>query len=460
MAYFALLIINQTCMKKIILTFLLLLMVMAQPATAQTKDSTSTKAPVKPPLFGIAFSGFVNTDFIFDSRQTVMARDGDWLFYPDAVKPDAQGKDINARGTFTILSILTRLTGTITGPDIFKAKSSGYIEGEFYGNAPANINSFRLRHAYIRLNWPGTELLFGQYWHPMFVPSCFPETISLNTGAPFLVFSRNPQIRLTQKLGNFKVVIAANSQLDATSTGPDGPNTKYLRQSLIPELNFQVQYGLKNEKSHTEFLIGAGIDYLSLMPLLNTSVLKSAAWDSVKNGVVVHHDAVYSIYKTNTTISSVVVNFFTKLQLAKVTIKAGAVYGGNCYALNMIGGYAVKSVVDPSRGIVDYTNITTASVWTDFKTNGTRWSPGIYGAFSKNLGSSDIITGAIYSRGANIDYIYRIAPRLSLTVKKLKLSSEFDYTVAAYGKTMPNGTVSNSKEIGNFRVLIGVFYFF
>ncbi|MEI7661941.1 MAG: hypothetical protein WCK34_07085 [Bacteroidota bacterium] len=447
-------------MKKLIPAILFFLLGLAQFVMAQTKEPALTPVETKPPVFGINVTGFVNTDIFYDSRQTIMARDGDWLFYPDNVKPDADGRDINTRGTFDILSILTRITGNITGPDILKAKTSGVIEGEFYGNIPAGINSFRLRHAWFKLTWPKTELLFGQYWHPLFAIACAPETISLNTGAPFLAFARNPQVRVTQHLGNFSLSLAAVSQLDATSPGPDDPGTKYLRNSILPELNFQVQYGFKNEHSKTEFLVGASIDYLMLTPQLNTKKVIKAAYDTVVNNIPKHYDAVIANYKTNEKATSVVVNFFTKVQLGNVTMKAGGIYGGNCYALNMIGGYAVKSVVDPEKGFVDYTSIRTASAWTDFKIIVNKWSPGFFAGFSKNLGAAENFIGPIYSRGANIDYLYRITPRLSLTVKKLKLATELDYTVAAYGTTGKNGTVADSKEIGNFRIMMSLFYNF
>ena len=213
-------------MKNLFFITFLFLMLLTQSAVAQKKEQGANSTETKPPAFGINFSGFVNTDIFFDSRQTVMARDGDWLFYPENVKKDPDGKDINANGTFSILSIFTRISGNITGPEIFKAKTSGLIEGEFYGNIPANINTFRLRHAYVRLNWKKTELLIGQYWHPMFVPTCIPETVAINAGAPFLVFSRNPQVRVTRQFGNFRLMLAAITQVDATSTGPEGASTK------------------------------------------------------------------------------------------------------------------------------------------------------------------------------------------------------------------------------------------
>ncbi len=151
-----------------------------KPAAAETK---------KIPMFGVSFSGYVNTDIFLDTRQTVMAREGEWLFYPENVKLDPNGYDINSKGSYNFLSIQTRVSMIITGPDIFKAKTAGLIEGEFYGNINANINSFRLRHAYVKLNWPKTEVLVGQTWHPLYVPACTPEPVSLNAGAPFIIFS-------------------------------------------------------------------------------------------------------------------------------------------------------------------------------------------------------------------------------------------------------------------------------
>jgi hypothetical protein len=447
-------------MKKRSTPVLIILMLISQLANAQTKEPAANPAETKPPAFGISFSGYVNTDVFFDTRQTVMAREGQWLFYPENVRIDPDGKDINAKGTYNILSIQTRVTGNITGPDIFKAKTSGVIEGEFYGNINVNINSFRLRHAYVKLNWPKTELLLGQTWHPLYVPACSPEPVSLNGGAPFVVFSRNPQVRITRQLGNFKVLLAAISQVDATSNGPDGPSPKYLRNSIVPEFAFQVQYGIADAVKKTEFTVGASIDFLMLTPRLGTDVVTKPAYDTVVNNLVIHHDAVTVNYRTNSKSQAVTATFFARMKLPKITVKLGGVYGGNCYAFNMIGGYAVKSSLDPVRGFVDYAAIRTGSVWIDFKTNGTRWSTGIYSGFSKNLGAGTEVTGPYYSRGANIDYLYRIAPRLILTVKKLKIASELDYTVAAYGTTGKSGYVSNPKEVGNLRILLGAYYYF
>jgi len=61
--------------------------------------------------FGITLSGFVKTDIMFDTRQTVSAREGHFLLYPSPELLDLNQKDINDKPNFNILSIQSRLTG-------------------------------------------------------------------------------------------------------------------------------------------------------------------------------------------------------------------------------------------------------------------------------------------------------------------------------------------------------------
>jgi hypothetical protein len=89
--------------------------------------------------FGIKFSGFVKTDIYWDSRQTISVREGQFLLYPANEKLDADGNDINAKANFNMLSIQTRLRGTITGPDALGAKTSGVIEGAFFGQTSGSV---------------------------------------------------------------------------------------------------------------------------------------------------------------------------------------------------------------------------------------------------------------------------------------------------------------------------------
>lgn len=405
--------------------------------------------------FGIKFSGFVKTDVFFDSRQTTDVREGHFLLFPANEIPDVNGDDINAKSKFNILSIQTRLRGKITGPDAFGAKTSGLIEGAFFGNIGTDINGFRLRHAFVKLNWTNTELLVGQFWHPMFVTSCFPGTVSFNTGTPFQPFSRNPQIRLTQKFGNFNIIATALEQIDFVSTGPEGKSPKYLINSSVPEFNLRFEF-----KSDA-FLLGIGGNYKSLMPRLK-----------IAHTYYVQGERVIENYKTNQRVSGASFFAYLKFKPKPLTIKLYGVRGQMMYSMTNLGGYAETEFVQeefapvaPDSIIYKTTNIkysttSTMSLWADIHTNGKTWQFGLFGGYSKNLGSKDTIVGENYSRGKDISYAYRISPRVIINSGKFRIAPEIEYTVAAYGTPDEKGVVKDYKEIGNFRFLVGVFYFF
>jgi len=404
--------------------------------------------------FGIKFSGFVKTDIFFDSRQTVTARDGHFLLYPQNEYLDINGDDINAKSQFNILAIQTRLKGTITGPDVLGAKTSGVIEGAFFGNIGSDINGFRLRHAFVKLSWEKSDLLVGQYWHPMFVTSCFPGTVSFNTGTPFQPFARNPQVRFTKKFREFNLIGSAMTQVDFVDNGPDGASTKYIINSAMPELNLRLEYKGNN------LLIGAGVDYKTLTPRL-----------SIVNGPSINHPSGYTI-KADEKVSGTSFFGYFNYKTEPVTIKLYGVLGQTMFGMTNLGGYAESEIVTLSTSDApvieyNYTPYKTTSFWTDIHTNGKIWQFGVFGGYSQNGGTKDEIKGSTYSRGGNIDYIYRISPRVTYSVGKFRVAPEIEYTVAAYAypddqgqMKDEKGKITNSQEVGNFRFLLGVYYFF
>jgi len=403
------------------------------------------------PKFGISFSGFIKTDINYDSRQTVTIREGHFLLYPENQKLDLNGKDINAKDHFGILSIQSRITGKITGPDVLKAKTSALLEADFFGNENLNfadVNGFRLRHAIIKLNWKTTELMVGQYWHPLFVPECFPDVVSFNTGAPFQPFSRNPQIRLSQKAGNFKLIVAATEQRDFSSNGPDGTSAKYLTNSVVPDLNVHFQYARTwNEKN--EFLIGIGGEYKQLTPRLY-----SQADLNLKDG----KDSIY--YAGRDRVKSYALSAYSKLRLKPVTIKLYAIIGNNMFDHTMLGGYAVTSIDQTAGWKYNYAPVKTLSLWTEISTNG-KIQAAVFGGYSKNLGTEGDNLGIFYCRGANINYVYRVAPRVIINLEKLRIATELEYTAAQYGKADLKCLVnSDLKTVSNLRLLLAFYYFF
>ena len=317
----------------------LLFLLVAGSAWAQTESK---------PAFGINFSGFIKSDMFYDSRQTVSIREGHFLLFPKGELADKEGLDLNAVQSLQMLSIQSRLLGRITGPDAFGAKTSGLIEAEFFGTSDADINGFRLRHAFVKMNWAKTELLVGQFWHPMFVTESFPEVVSFNTGAPFQPFNRSPQVRLTRAFGRWSLAASAIAQRDFASSGPDGVSTAYARNSMVPEFNLKLQYAAKNTAG-TEFLLGAEGDILTLRPRTATA----------------------AGYAADATVASAAGMAFLQVKTRGLTFKAETVYGGNLHHLTMAGGYAVDAITDPVRGFVTYAPLRTITGWTELMTNGT-----------------------------------------------------------------------------------------
>jgi hypothetical protein len=381
---------------------------------------------------GITFSGFVKTDIMYDSRQTVTVREGHFLLYPSPVLSDRSNTDINAKANFNILSIQTRLVGKISGPEALGAKTSGVIEGEFFGTSDADVSGFRVRHAYVRMDWASSSLLIGQFWHPMFVVEMFPGVVSFNTGAPFQAFSRNPQIRFSYSYGKMKFIAAALSQRDFQSNGPAGFSSSYMRNAVLPNFHAQVQY------AGDAGIVGFGFDHKSLVPRIVTTRNVAA----------------------NASIVSTALLGYGKLTLDPVTIKLEGTYGGNLSDQMMLGGYAVASF-DSVTGIESYSSLRNFSLWGEISA-GKEVEYALFAGYSKNLGAPDNLAGPSYGRGTDIDNLLRIAPRVVWNTGKLRFATEFEYTVAAYGT--PNrsnkGKVENVQTSANARVLAAAYYFF
>ena len=398
--------------------------------------------------FGIQWKGFVKADYFFDTRQTVTAREGHFLLYPENELIDKTGKDINAASSLNMLSVQTRLTGMITGPEVLGAKSSGMIEGEFFGHSDGDINGFRLRHAITKLNWEKTELLFGQTWHPMFITECFPEVISFNTGVPFTVFSRNPQVKLTHKEGNFSVSGALLSQRDFASFG----GSTSLRNAALPDMQLQTSYRYK------KLLMGGGLGYKELLPRLKTD----------------------SSYVEKSKVKGLTAMAYARFDNEKLTLKIEGIYGANMFDAMMLGGYALKKPSNINDLISydyrTYTTINNMSFWTEIITKGTsKMQYALFSGFTKNLGADDEIYNpqsakSYYTRGANIDYVFRVSPRAVYTENKIKFAFETEYTVAGYGNIRNNfGEIQDQSilyptakinEVANLRLLFSVIYNF
>lgn len=395
-------------MKKQLSVLLILLLGLTYYSYGQATDAT--------PAFGVKWTGFVKTDYMFDTRQTTNSREGHFMILP-APEKLVNGEDVNDQTNFNILSIQSRLRAGITGPDFFGMKTSGAIEADFFGNSGTgldDVNGFRLRHAFVQLSNDKVEILMGQFWHPMFVTSVFPDVYSFNTGVPFAPFSRNPQLRLTTK-GNVRFMGALFTERDFQTRGAS------VSQSGMPQLHAQLQFG-----SVANSLGGFGINFKSARPALGTDNVTSTAF----------------------------LGYF-RTKLGKATWKAEAIYGQNMSDILQISGFGMANG--------DYVNNDTFSAWTELMADFSEtmeW--GIFGGYSKNSGFGEAITYTNGFLGNSVESAFRIAPRIGWKSGKMKIGIEGEFTSAQYGSIDTDGSMRTTgiDPVGNFRLLTTAIYNF
>ena len=371
--------------------------------------------------FSLDWHGFVNPHYYADSRSVVGGREDMMLFFPKPIVKDSLGNDLNDGWQADMLAITARLGLTIKGPDIWGAKTKAYIEGDFTGSTNATINDLRLRHAYIDLNWEHHRLLAGQYWYAMVIHEIMPMTNPLNMGSPFHCYARQPQVRYEYHLDAFEAVAVAQWQLDNISqgllNGVPTSSTLFARHSMIPELNFQLRYNTGN------LFFGAAVNVKTIQPMVQT--VATAVQPSQKK----HSSLTYSV--------------FGKVNLGEVTLKAQTLLNNSLYEGCSLGGYLMLA-----DGSFEDWHFNT--VWLDIERNSGHWRPGLFMGFAKNLDYGNTNFVHCFGRGHDMEYLWRIQPRLTYTTEKgLSFTGEAEYTRAGY-----------ADPVGNLRLSLSMVYAF
>ena len=386
----------------------------------------------------LEISGYVKAEAIFDTRQNFTERSGHYLFFPLNKLPDVLGADINSRGDFDEYAIQTRVRLEAFGPDIGCMESRSYIEGDFFGRTNETVAAFRLRHAYIALESDNFDFLGGQTWHPMSIPVEAPDTISFNTGAPIDPYSRNPQFRLLYHDDCVDVLFAAIGWIGDRPFGPIGPNSKYFRDSIMPDMHIQARYKWNEGQNY----IGAGFDVMRIVPRLVSNLN----------------------YKEVNPFTSIAAIAYSRFSYDRIILYTKFAYAQDAAIWNMIGGYAVHTA-NPATDIRTYTPLQTISLWSELILSGDI-EPALFIGYAKNIGAKKDIIPAIgnevtvYGIGTNIKTVFRAAPRVRWYIKSFVVGTEIEYTRATYGILTNKGEVENSLPVGNTRFLFATYYIF
>ncbi len=386
------------------------------------------------------FTGFVRNDFIFDSRRNLGACDDLFELYPLRPLLDNNSDDLNAVSSAKFLNTFSRLGSRFTGLEIGRAKISGYIEFDFTGSTMTP--TLRLRHANTQIEWPTSKLLIGRTWHPMFIEKVYPATLNENTGLPFQVFNRSPQVRFTHTLTKgLDMILGAVYQYDYSNMGPSGKTYQYQRDGLVPDLSGQLQFYNEN------WILGAAIDFKSIQPKTSTTGT---------NGT----------FKTSEKLNTVSALAYLKYINDKFVFMAKSMYGQNVCEHVLPSGYYVASV-DLMTGAETYTPLSSVYNWVNF-TYGKALKFGMYIGYLKNLGTlknpmtDSPFYGMTYASG--IDMIYKISPQLIYNYKNFMLGIELSLTTVAYGSpdysNKAKVVVNKDDQVSNFRNMISVAYYF
>jgi len=377
--------------------------------------------------------GYVAWETIFDTYKSVDTRDGELYFYPLKANIDANGTDVNKKHQLQMLSLTTRLGLKISGPDVLGAKTSAMVETDFFATATEYTRLLRVRHAIMTLKWQHSELIMGHYWHPIIVNEVIPSTLAFGAGVPFHSLNRSPQIRFTYyPIEKVRLSATALTQGYHKSMGP----AEAQRNSGLPELMAQAAF-VKNNS----FIAGLSADYKWLTPRLYIT--------SSNTG-------------THKTVGQYLFSVFTAANLAKTNIKFETVYGENPTHLLMIGGYG-RVTETTADSDYDYANLRTLSTWLDVDHKLGKWGIGVFAGYSKLLGSNkNYSTIASYHRNDDMNYVYRISPRVSYKEENLVLGIEYMLTTAVYGKTFDaqHKVTSSLDPVSNNRITISAKYSF
>ena len=197
-------------------------------------EMVQKEAAKKKPVWSgvdIQLYGYIKADASYDTSRIWP---GNYVLYVDSEKDNRDDDEFN------LTANQTRFGFKITGPDDDLVKTSGLVEGDFYGSyAEENKAKIQLRHAYLKLDWPDDKfsILAGQASDTM--SPLFPDTLNYTVlwDAGNIGY-RRPQIRLTkgfpvgtdtelQLEGAIARTIGRSSTLSPTVTSESGEDAGY-----------------------------------------------------------------------------------------------------------------------------------------------------------------------------------------------------------------------------------------
>lgn len=225
------------------------------------------------------------------------------------------------------------------------------------------------------------------------------------------------------------------SQRDFANDGPAGKSSDYLRDSSLPEFQFQVVVD-----AAPGLTVGGTGGVKSLVPRTETD----------------------EGYQTNENIVSFNSNLFLDYTSDNSTVKVMGIYGQNMSNMLLPGGYVISEITDPEKDHRKYANTNTGNLWLDYELSGQLWGAGVFSGISKNYGAGQMVDvpGSFMGMAGDIERIVRLAPRVFCQEGKTKVAFELNNTWVGYGDINDHMEIEDVETTFNSRFLLSVFRYF
>lgn len=407
-----------------------------------------TKTPFK---FKVA--GMARMDSIWDSRKGNDYWHG--LDFDSVEKPrlDPNGQDVNSKTRFTIVP-WPELKLDVFGPDVWKAKTSAVFRTDMVGRfisydtttheVKDTFNCLRLKHAYCQFDWEKTSLRIGKYYHPIAMPELSPDTVSVNSGESFDPFEYSTMFQVRHKFDPMELVAAVGRTCLRT----------YERNAVMPHIYLR----LNAYAGEQMFCIGN--DFRGqVVRLFTNKTMATNITDPSKVDVG---------YKEAEFIPGYVPFVAAAIKKGKFSFKTRLLYAQNASEYDIMGGWAVcQRNAETDRRC--YTGLRCVNYWFDTAYVTDKFEVGCFFGVAKNLGSKykiqkdpngNLLVFSDYDWFLDMDYSWRIQPRLRIFRGPVIIGLELEQTRAAFGTLNDCARVCNACPTDHTRVLMSFVYAF
>lgn len=372
----------------------------------------------------IEATGFIRWDGLFNTRQSVAAREGLLYFYPKPIALNEAGQDLNADPEINMLSIFTRGALKINVPDVWGARLFGLVEADFFGHLNSTISNLRLRHAYIDLDWETLQIRLGQYWSPFTQVDFFPGIMNPGVGQPVQPFSRNPGIFVTwQPVSHLQLEAATHMQRDAFSEF--GARNTLQQASGLPAGALNLTY------LSEQFKLGVGAMGKAIRPAPTEENLFSGGLQL----------------------------FASYLPINDLRLRGRLVWGSNLADHQMLGGFVET---EDHR----FLNLSTWSSWLDLEYRfAPQWRLGLFGGYAANLGTLEALSANdeplqarnFVARDPNQAWSWFLVPRLVFDpTPNLRFALEMHWAeslyASSYTRTLAPDPQRSDKSVHNLHL--------